>query len=118
MAMLDTLGQVVKEARRLLQDEVYPYRYGDGDLVDALNTAILDARRLRPDLFLPKFVLPYYEASVSPIDMAQKFPVEPSFRPAFIYYIVGRMETRDDEQTQDGRAVAFLQTWRSQLVAL
>lgn len=115
--MLDTVSQVVKEARRLLQDEIVPYRYTDSDLVDALNTAILDARRLRPDLFLPKFDLPYYDASGT-INLSAKFPIEPHFRQAFIFYIVGRMEMRDDEQTQDGRAVAMITTWRQMLVQL
>ena len=117
MAMLDTIGQVVTEARRLLQDEVSPYRYPDTDLVDALNLAILDARRLRPDLFLPRFDLPYYDPA-GVIDMAQKFPIEPQFRMPFIFFVTARMEMRDDEQTQDGRAVAFITTWRQQLVQL
>jgi len=117
MAMLDTLGQVVLEARRLLQDEVVPYRYPDKDLVDALNIAILDARRLRPDLFLPVFSLPFYDTATAP-NMAASFPIEAHFRMPFIYFVVGRMEIRDDEQTQDGRAVAFMTTWRQQLVTL
>jgi hypothetical protein len=117
MAMLETIGQVVTEARRLLQDEVAPFRYPDADLVDALNLAVLDARRLRPDLFLPQFELPYYSPSGT-IDMGQKFPVEPQFRLPFIFFIAGRMEMRDDEQTQDTRAVAFITTWRQQLVQL
>ena len=117
MAALDTIGQVVKEARRLLQDEVVPYRYPDGDLVDAFNVGLLEGRRLRPDLFLPAFQMPWYDTSGT-IDLAAKVTLEAHFRPAFVFFIVGRMETRDDEQTQDGRAVAFMQTWRSQLVAL
>ena len=118
MAALDTLGQVLTESRRLLQDEITPYRYPDADLTDALNVAILEARRIRADLFLPqKFKLPYF--SVSPVDLAAKFDmVEPQFRQAFVYYIVGRMEMRDDEQTQDNRAVAMLGTWKATLLGV
>ena len=32
-----------------------PYRYPDDDLIDALNIGLLEARRLRADLFLPLF---------------------------------------------------------------
>jgi|SoiMethySBSTD1v2_1073268.scaffolds.fasta_scaffold347140_3 hypothetical protein len=117
MAALDTLGQVLAESRRLLQDTITPYRYPDADLVDALNLGILEARRIRADLFLPqKFALPYYDTTT--IDMAAKFEVEPQFRHAFCYYIVGRMEMRDDEQTQDNRAVAMLGTWKSTLLGV
>lgn len=116
MAMLDNLGQVIKESRRILQDEIEPYRYPQTDLVDALNIAILEARRLRADLFLPRFDLPYYDPAA--IDLAAVFPIEPMYRQSFVFYIVGRMEMRDDEQTQDQRAVAFTTTWKSQLQAL
>lgn len=117
MAALDTLGQVLTESRRLLQDEIVPYRYPDADLVDALNVAILEARRIRADLFLPqKFALPYF--NVVTVDPAAKFEVEPQFRHAFVYYIVGRMEMRDDEQTQDNRAVAMLGTWKATLLGV
>jgi len=119
MAALDTLGQVLTESRRLLQDEIVPYRYPDADLADALNVAILEARRIRADLFLSqKFALPYFDTSGT-VDLAAKFDmVEPQFRQAFVYYIVGRMEMRDDEQTQDNRAVAMLGTWKATLLGV
>lgn len=116
---LGTLGQVVKETRRLLQDELdLPYRYGDGDIVDAFNIALLEARRLRGDLFLPtRFKLPYFDTSGT-IDMTAVVPIEPHYRQAFVYYVVGRIELRDDEQTQDGRAAALLTKFINQLLVI
>ena len=55
MPALDTVAQYLEEARRLLQDEVAPFRYPDDDIVDALNIGLMEARRLRADLFLPLF---------------------------------------------------------------
>ena len=46
MAALTTVADYITGARRLLLDETSPYRYSDADLVDALNYAHLDARRI------------------------------------------------------------------------
>ena len=61
MPALETVGQYLEEARRLLQDEIAPYRYPDDDLIDALNIGLLEARRLRADLFLPLFDMPWFD---------------------------------------------------------
>lgn len=123
---LGTLGQVVKEARRLLQDEVAgPYRYPDADIVDAFNIGLLEARRLRPDLFInERFVTPYYDTTTLDvdgdpiIDMAAKITIEPHYRQSFLYYVVGRLELRDDEQTQDSRASALFNKFINQLLTI
>ena len=113
MPALETVGQYLKEARVLLQDTVVPYRYEDDQLVDCLNIGILEARRLRADLFLPKFEIPYANSDV--IDMATKVPVDPIYRPALLYYIVGKAQLRDDEATTDSRAGAFIDKFNSSL---
>jgi len=117
---LGTLEQVIKEARRLLQDEVASaYRYPDTALVDALNTAMLEARRNRPDLFLRlRFELPYYDTGGATINMAAPITIDPMYRMSFVMFIVGLMELRDDENTQDARAGSLLQIWRSQLLSM
>jgi hypothetical protein len=118
MAALDTVGQVVKESRRLLQDDVVPYRYSDGDLVDTLNIAMLETRRLRADLFLPgRFAIPFYDTAGT-VNMAATIPIEPMYRQVFVYYIVGRIELRDDEQTQDSRASALFNKFINQLLTI
>ena len=118
MPALETVGQYLQESRRLLQDQVVPYRYEDGDLIDALNIAILEAKRLRADLFLPLFDLQWFNPEESPPDLAQVVTIDPMYRPALVYYVVGRMQLRDDEPTVDARAGAFLQKFTSQLMAV
>lgn len=117
MAALDTVGQYLEESRRLLQDEVVPYRYPDDDLVDALNIGILEARRLRADLFLPLFEIPWADPSGT-INMAAPVTLDPQYRPSLVYYIVGRAQLRDDEPTVDQRASALMSKFTQQLLVI
>jgi hypothetical protein len=117
MPALDTVGQYLTEARRLLQDENDPFRYPDADLVDALNIGLLEARRLRADLFLPLFDIPYVD-SAGTIDVATPVTFEPMYRQSLVYYMVGRMQLRDDEGTTDQRAGALLTKFTSQLLTV
>lgn len=117
MPALDTVEQYLTEARRLLLDEVEPYRYPDVDLVDALNIGLLEARRIRPDLFLRKFDLPFFDTSGT-IDTAAKVPIDPMYRSSLIYYICGRAQLRDDESTTDQRAAGFMQKFTAQLLTV
>jgi len=113
---LDTVTDYITMSRRLLMDQVEPFRYPTVDLVDALNTGILEARRLRPDLFLSYFLtsLPSYSASA----LSTAVNIDPQYRMAFIYYICGQAQLRDDEPTQDGRASAFMNKFISQMLSI
>jgi hypothetical protein len=117
MPALETVGQYLEESRRLLQDEFTPYRYPDDDLVDALNFGLLEARRLRADLFLPLFDVGWFDAAGT-IDKTKPVTLDPMYRPALVYYIIGRMQLRDDEPTVDARAGALLQKFTSQLLTV
>lgn len=110
---LDTVNEYIVAARRLLLDEVEPYRYPTADLVDALNYAFLEVRRLRPDLLLSKFrtSIPSY----SPTSLSTAVDVDPMYRMAFVYFICGQAQLRDDEATQDQRAGGFLAKFIAQL---
>jgi hypothetical protein len=111
--MLDTAASYITEARRLLQDEVEPYRYPDADMLAALNQSAFEARRLRPELFLGRFdALPQVTAPEDP------FLVDPMYRSAILYYVVGRMELRDSEDTKDGRASVLLNKFVAQLLTI
>jgi hypothetical protein len=110
--MLATVQDVLDEARVLLLDGTVPYRYTDAELIRALNIAVLEARRLRPDLFLAAaFSLPTYATG------ADAFAIEPMYRPSFIYYVVGRAQLRDDEATQDARASVLMNKFVAQLLS-
>ena len=113
---LDTVQDYVNRARVLLLDQVEPYRYPTADLVDSLNEGILEARRLRPDLMQSYFrtTLPSYTST----DLTPTVPIDPQYRTAFVYYICGQAQLRDDENTQDSRAAAFLNKFVAQMTTL
>jgi hypothetical protein len=111
--MLATAASYIQEARRLLQDEVVPYRYPSADMIAALNIAVFEARRLRPELFLGQFdTLPQVTLE------SDAFLIEPMYRPAFLYYLIGRMELRDAEDGKDQRASVLLNKFVAQLLTI
>lgn len=112
---LDTVQDYIDRARVLLLDQYAgSYRYPDADLVEALNMGILEARRLRPDVLQSYFRTSLPDFSTS--NMNATVPIDPQYRVAFVYYICGQAQLRDDENTQDSRAVTFLNKFTSQLL--
>lgn len=113
---LSTVQDYISRARTLILDESEPYRYPDVDLVEALNMAVYEARRLRPDLFqdLISGDLPQFDTS----DMEAEVPIDPMYRLAFLYYVCGHAHLRDDEITQDNRAAAFLNKFTAQMLTI
>jgi hypothetical protein len=111
-----TVQDYVDQARVLLLDTIDPYRYPDADLIEALNMAIMEGRRLRPDIFTTFFRsdLPDYTVS----DLTDEVPVDPMYRKSFLYYIIGHSQLRDEENTQDTRAAAMLNKFVMQLTSL
>jgi hypothetical protein len=115
-----TIGAVISQARTLLQD-VTPtvnglYRYTDQDLTDNFNGAMIEARKLRPDLFLTyglRTPLPLY--TTSNLSDGTLFPVDEQYFTAFIWYVVGRAELREDTFTDDSRAVSLMNKFISAL---
>jgi hypothetical protein len=115
-----TIGGLLTEARTILQDVVATSggvtRYSDADLVAAFNDALLQARGKRPDIFLDmglRSVVPQY---AMPADAATAFPIDPIYYPAFLYYVVGRSELREDTFSDDSRAVTLMNKFASQLL--
>jgi hypothetical protein len=122
---LDTVADFMSEARTLLQDQVAPYRYPDQDLVTALNMALFDALRIRPDLFVVGAYTGPLDGDLSldpePVTYslkgaASKAGIPRQYRMAFLNYIVGQAQMRDTEDTQDTRAVGFKQMFASSLM--
>lgn len=114
-ATLNTVAQLIADVRVLLLDKRQPYRYGDDELIVALNTALLEGRRLRPDLFVTRWGnnVPFY-GEVS----GEEFCIEPQFRLAFVYGITAQALMRDDEDVQDQRANSFLAKFQDMLVGI
>ena len=112
---LESVNDYIEDARTLLLDRIPPYRYSDISLLVALNLALLDGRRLRPDLFVYKWgnKVPSYDA----VD-GQQVPIEPQFRKAFVYGLVSHALIRDQEDVQDARASLFMDTMEQILIGL
>lgn len=114
---LDTVQDYIDQARVLLQDTVdAPYRYPTADLVENLNMGVLEARRLRPEIFKSYFRSSLPDFSTS--NMSATVPIDPQVRVAFVYYICGMAQLRDEENTQDARSAMFLNKFVSQLLTI
>ena len=114
---LDNVADYIRDARVLLQDQVTPYRYADFDLVNALNIAVTEAARIRPDLYFKLLrtggSLPVYSTSST----GTAFAVDQRYKISFLYYIVGQAQLRDDENTQDARASGLMNKFVAQLTS-
>jgi hypothetical protein len=104
MASLDEVQDYINDARTILLDVIAPYRYDDPSLLVAFNVALLEGRRIRPDLFVYAAPLvPYYANNdTTPV------PLEQPFRLAFVFGLVAHALTRDQEDVQDARATTFM----------
>lgn len=113
---LSTVQDYITRARALILDEVEPYRYPDVDLVEALNLAVFETRRLRPELLRGFFRGELPEFSTT--DLSAEVPIDPQYRTAFLYYVCGHVHLRDDEINPDSRAAAFLNKFTAQMLTI
>jgi len=113
-----TIGELVTTARDLLQDNrdpaKAPYRHIDEKLCRYLNMALMDAKRLRPDLFLPD--ISTKEFAFAKTDFAVPFPLEYMYQSPFIEYMVGMVSVEEDEYVEEGRAAALLMRFGAKLM--
>lgn len=111
---LDTVQDYIDRARVLLLDQIEPYRYTQTDLVEALNLAILETRRLRPELLSDYFnaTLPDFDVS----NLSETVPIDPQYRVAFLYYICGHAHLRDGDAEE--RASALLNKFAAQMLSI
>ena len=110
--MTRTVGDVKARVKSILKDKVDPIRYPDADLLNAINDALIEVRRVRPDLYLHKrFKVPLLADDLTAL------PVEDFCFNVIVYWVVGTMMLRDDEFAVDGRAMAMLNKATAQLLA-
>lgn len=107
---LVTVEDYVREARILLQDLLVPYRYADTELISGLNMGLEQAHKLRRDLFLKYATTPEY-----PVLAATEVDIDPGYRRAVLFFMVGHAQLRDEEETTDARASAFLTSFAAQM---
>ena len=120
--MSRTFGDMIGEARTLLQDKIATsggvLRYSNDEFFEAINSFMVEVRSKRPDIFLPiglRVPVPVYSATR---DMTTEFPLDDSVWSAFVYYLVGRTELREDTWSDDGRATAMMNKGLSQLLTV
>ena len=122
--MAYTITSLCTEARAVLQDvkstgSPNGTRYSDQDLIDAFNDALMQTRMRRPDVFLDiglRNAIPQYSAA----DVAggTPFPIDNTYYPALLFYVVGRCELRDDTFSDDNRAMQMMKQFVSQIMGL
>ena len=112
---LNSVADYVEDARTLLQDIIPGYRYDDPSLLRALNLTMLEASRLRSDLFVFNLAVDGQIPSFTEVDDTY-VEMEPPFRLAILHGIVGHALERDQEDYQDSRASAFLGMFNQGLV--
>lgn len=108
---LQTIKDYVDDARVLLLDTIAPYRYEDASLVTAMNVTVMEARRLRADLFVYAYGpdhVPFFEQ----VDDKQLCIEEP-FRLGILFGVVGHALMRDQEDVQDARATTYMNDFAS-----
>ena len=111
-----TLNDIMQQIRTLLQDTDLSsgaYRYDDGSIVQNINMGMLEMYRLRPDIFLETgFVVPAFTSG----NMGVPWPIEQQWVPLIVIFAAGMTQLRDDEQTQDARAQAFIGSFKQSLM--
>lgn len=110
-----TIDDYIEDGRVLLQDEVAPYRYDDESLVTAMNVALLEGRRLRPDLFVYRRGASAGVQSFQGVD-GTELVMEEQFRLAFLHGMCAHALQRDQEDIQDNRAASYSRTFQAILV--
>ena len=110
--MARKVSDMLSRVRETLQD-LDGTRYPQDQLIGYMNDAVLEARSIRPDLFVGS-----YAAAIADVtDPTAAFPLPDQFFPAVCFYVCGRAELRDDEFAVDGRAATLLSTFGKKLVA-
>ena len=113
-----TILDAVTQTRQIVQD-VDGDRHSDDKVVAYLNNAMSDARRLRPDLFLPDYLnnTPVLYTAGDLVGTPPDFPIDEGFFTATVEYMAGFVGLGDDEFAQEGRAVALLNRFTQKLTA-
>lgn len=112
---LNTVADYIKDARTLLQDKIPPYRYDDPSLLIGLNVALLEARRIRADLFVFNLPVNGQVQAFTTVDDTY-VAMEPPFRLALLHGMCGHALERDQEDVQDIRATTFLGLFNAGLI--
>lgn len=104
---LNTVANYITSARVLLQDTLAAnQRYDDASLLVAINVTMLEARRVRPDLFVYNHRYNGQAQAFLAIDDTL-VDIEPQFRLAILYGLVANAYMRDQEDYSADQASSF-----------
>jgi hypothetical protein len=113
MAGFITVGDVVVQVRGILQDDDGE-RWLDPKVYQTLNMGMIEARRLRPDLFRGQLDhVPQYDP-VS--DVNTPIGLDQQYIPALVLYTAGMLQAFDIEGVEDQRAAAMLSTFTNKML--
>jgi hypothetical protein len=116
---LETITDYINECRTLLLDVIEPFRYSDDTLVSSMNIILLEARRIRPDLFVYNRLVT--GSSKVPSFLANDgstLVMEEQFRGAILMGMMGHAIMRDQEDIQDERAGAYMKMFNDMLLGV
>lgn len=141
--LYSTVGAYVYSTRVRLQDLIYPFRYSDNAVIAALNSALFDVQRIRPDIFLDlKYQRPLIKGDIgdgSPSnfyttnDVKYQAPpnnnmVDPTqgtyvaipskLSEPVVWYMAGQCQLFDVNDTTDQRAQAFFTKFQQELLSV
>ena len=105
-----TISDYVEAIRAVLQDVTVPTRYADMDILVGFNMMLLEARRLRADLFVSKWGA--HVPRFSAVD-GSEVNMDAQFRLGFVYGAAAYVMTFDAEDVQDARANSFMERFSS-----
>ena len=112
-----TFQNVMDDARVLLNDEITALnpdpRYTEAQLMSYARSALIEARRVRPDLFLS-----YLTTSFAAYTASSTIPISDDYLLPLVDYVVHRAELRDDEFAVDGRSATLYQKFKSGLLGI
>ena len=108
---MKTVADYIAAARIQLQDTTPAPRFLDTEFQLALDIALDEAYRIRPDFFIGVVV-----KSIVSEPVTYEPPIPRGYQSAFLYYMCGYTQLRDDEETTDTRSSAFLNKFIAQLL--
>lgn len=112
-----TFKQITDDARVVLNDQMASassvVRYTEAQLLGYARSALIDARRIRPDLFLSNLT-----GAFPAFTGESTVPLPEDYLIPLVDYVIGRAELRDDEFSADGRAGAMIQKFKAGMLGV
>ena len=115
---LDTITDYINDCRTLLLDSTLPFRYSDDSLVTAMNVTLLEARRIRADLFVYNKLVTGQKVPYFIGNDGTKLVMEEQFRLAILHGMMAHALMRDQEDIQDERAGAYMKMFNDMLLGV